>query len=68
MSLLDDLRRREKSDFDLKTFKNLNMSVNLTITYSNSFHSLFSKKGKGQQVGGKQTSIVVIQENRTLVS
>ena len=41
------------------------MSVNLTITYSKSFHSLFIKKikkGKRRQVGRKQTSIVVIQE------
>ena len=40
---LRDIRRREKSDFDLW---NLNMSVNLTITNSNSFHSLINKKIK----------------------
>ena len=35
-----------KSDFDLRHF---NMAVNLTITYSNSFHSLFIKKKTGDK-------------------
>ena len=66
MSLRDDLHRSEKSDFHLR----IEVPVNLAITYSNSFRSLFIKKIKKgkRQVGRKQTSIVVIQENRTLVS
>ena len=57
MSLRDDLRKREESDFDLRYLRI--MSVNLTITYSNSFHSVFNekiKKRKKQQVGRKQTN------------
>ena len=65
VNLRDDLRKREKSDYDIRR-----MSVKLTITFSNRIHSLFIKKikkGKRRQVGRKQTSIVVIQEN-SLVS